>query len=121
MIAISESGLELKPLDGDLIYIANYNSMSGERGDQSERDYEVYAEKILKLEVSDTEKQELLNKLHEKWTEKLEHEAKHVSIVLAGPARRRASETDHSGKILSISAEIENWFRGLEAQAGYRH
>jgi hypothetical protein len=108
--------LEIKELDKGLIYRANSNSFGGNRGDLSERDYKIYAEKILSWEISDTKKQSLLNKLYEKWNAILQQEAQHVSVMVAGPAKYNARKLDHSDRILSLSAEFSEWFKDLEKQ-----
>ena len=110
------AAVAVKPLDKNLIHSANSNSMGGKRGDISAHDYEVYAGKILSWEISDTKKQQLLNKLHEKWTEILRHEAQHVSVMVAGPAKYNARKLDHSDRILSLSAQFCEWFEDLERQ-----
>lgn len=107
---------EIKELDKELIHRANYNSFGGTRGDTSAREYRVYADKILSWEISDTKKQTLLNKLYEKWSEILKHEAQHVSVMVAGPAKYNSRKLDHGDKILQLSAEFSDWFKGLEEQ-----
>lgn len=107
---------EIKALNTDLIHRANYNSFGGKRGDISAHEYEVYAGKIQSWPISDTKKQQLLNKLYEKWTEILTQEAQHVSAMVAGPAKYNARKLDHSDRILSLSAEFSGWFKDLERQ-----
>lgn len=107
---------EIKPLNKELIYQANSNSLNGKRGDLSEQDYINYAEKILSWKISDTKKRKLLNKLYEKWSEILQHEARHVSVVVAGPANYNSKKLDHSDKILSLTSDFCEWFKDLEEQ-----
>lgn len=46
----------------------------------------------------------------------LSHEARHVSVMVAGPSKYNAKKLDHSDKILSLSKEICDWVNGLETQ-----
>lgn len=66
--------LKIKPLDEDLIYIANYNSYSGEKGNVMQQTYIICAENIVRWGMSDERKQELLDELHSKWTVELANE-----------------------------------------------
>lgn len=111
-----ETRPEIISLDKSLIERANYNSFSGTRGDISARDYEVYGRTILSWEISAAKKTQLLKKLHEKWTEILKQEAQHVSMMVAGPAKYNARKLDHSDRILRLSSEFSDWFKGLEKQ-----
>ena len=105
-----------KRLNQEHIRQANYHSMGGTRGDVSEHEYHVYAAKILGWKISDEKKRKLLDKLYEKWSEMLSHEARHVSVAVAGPANYDPKKFDHSDKIMSLSSEIVEWFNGLEKQ-----
>jgi hypothetical protein len=108
--------LEIKELDKGLIQRANSNSFGGTRGDGSEHDYHVYANRILSWEISDEKKRKLLDKLYEKWMVMLRHEAQHVSVMVAGASKYNSKRLDHSDKILSLSAEFCEWFGDLERQ-----
>lgn len=108
--------IEIKELDKSLIYQANMNSMGGTRGDGSESRYKNYAAEIEGWKISDAKKQKLLDKLYDKWSELLSHEARHVSVMVAGPAKYNAKRLDHSDKVLELSAGIENWMDGLREQ-----
>lgn len=114
--------VEVKELDKDLVYRANYNSFGGKRGDISESEYKSYADRVLSWKISEEKKQSILDKLHEKWSEILKYEAQHVSVMVAGPARYNAKKLDKSDKILELSAKLSKWFEDLEDQvkAGHR-
>lgn len=108
--------LTVKELDKQLIEQANYNSFGGTRGDGGDHDYHVYANRILSWEISDEKKRKLLDKLYEKWMVMLRHEAQHVSVMVAGPAKYNAKRLDHSDQILKLSSEFCKWFDGIEKQ-----
>ena len=108
--------LTVKGLNKEHIWLANSNSMSGTRGDHSDFEYHQYANKILSWNISDEKKRKLLDKLYDKWSVMLSHEAQHVSVMVAGPARYNAKKLDHSDKILSLSREFCEWFEDLERQ-----
>ena len=110
------SEIIVKELDKGLIHQANYNSMSCHRGDNSEHDYHVYAQRIQSWPISDEKKQKLLDKLYEKCSKLLSYEAKHVSVMVAGPARYNSKRLDHSDAILRLSAELCQWFNDIEEQ-----
>lgn len=107
---------EIKKLNPDLIHRANSNSFGGKRGDISEHDYEVYCNRVLEWPVSEEKKQKILDKIYEKHMAILSHEASHVSVIVAGPARYNAKKLDHSDQILSLSSEFVEWFKDLEKQ-----
>lgn len=106
----------IKMLNEGLIHIANSVSFRGNRGDLSKSEYMGYAEKILGWNISDEKKQKLLDKLYDKWSEILRHEAQHVSVMVAGPAKYNSRKLDHSDQILKLSSEFVEWFKDLEAQ-----
>lgn len=106
---------EIKQLNPELIRRANSNSFGGKRGDISANGYENYANKILSWDISETKKQRILNKLYEKWSKMLEHEAKHVSVMVAG-ASNYNTNLDHSDTILRLSSEFTAWFKNLEEE-----
>lgn len=105
---------EIKKLNPDLIHRANSNSFGGTRGDISEHDYEVYCNRVLEWPISEEKKQKILDKIYEKHMAILSHEASHVSVMVAGPARYNAIKLDHSDQILSLSSEFVEWFKDLE-------
>lgn len=83
---------EIKKLNPDLIHRANSNSFGGKRGDISEHDYEVYCNRVLEWPISEEKKQKILDKIYEKHMAILSHEASHVSVIVAGPARYNAKK-----------------------------
>lgn len=108
--------LTVKKLDNSLVHQANSNSFNGTRGDGSEHDYHVYANKILSWNISDEKKRKLLDMLYEKWCVILRNEARHISVMVAGPARYNAKRFDHSDAIIRCRAECAAWFEELEKQ-----
>ena len=110
------SEITIRPLNQSHIQQANSHSMSGSRGDGSAHSYENYCKKVLEWPISDEKKQSILDKIYEKWSKMLAHEASHVSVMVAGPARYNPKKLDHSDTILRLSAEFVDWFNGLEEQ-----
>lgn len=108
--------LTVRELNESLVQQANSNSFNGTRGDNSKKEYHSFADKILSWNISDEKKRKLLDKLHEKWSVILSHEAKHVSVMVAGPSKYNAKRLDHSDKILELSSEFCDWFKELEEQ-----
>lgn len=108
--------VNIKTLNEDLIHRANSVSFGGKRGDWSKSEYMGYAEKILGWSISDEKKQNLLDKLYDKWTEILRQEAQHISVMVADPAKYNSHKLDHSDQILRLSSEFVEWFKDLEAQ-----
>lgn len=110
------SEVKIKELDKSLIHQANSNSMSGQRGDISAHEYEVYCQKVMSWNIPDSRKQKIVDQIYAKWSEQLRHEAAHVSVAVAGPARYNAKKLDHSDTILRLSSEFVEWFNGLQEQ-----
>ena len=110
------SEVTVRELNRQQIEQANNNSMGGTRGDGSEHDYKVYAQRILDFQISDDKKQKLLDVLYEKWSKLLSYEAQHVSVMVAGPAKYNAKRLDKSDQILGLSSEIVEWMKGIEEQ-----
>ena len=110
------SEVKIKELDKSLIHRANSNSMSGQRGDISAHEYEVYCQKVMSWNIPDGRKQKIVGQIYAKWSEQLRHEAAHVSVAVAGPARYNAKKLDHSDTILRLSSEFVEWFNGLQEQ-----
>lgn len=110
------SEAKIKELDKSLIHQANSNSMSGKRGDISAHEYEVYCQKVMSWNIPDSRKQKIVDQIYAKWSEQLRHEAAHVSVAVAGPARYNAKKLDHSDTILRLSSEFVEWFNGLQEQ-----
>lgn len=110
------SEVKIKELDKSLIHQANSNSMSGKRGDISAHEYEVYCQKVMSWNIPDSRKQKIVDQIYAKWSEQLRHEAAHVSVAVAGPARYNAKKLDHSDTILRLSSEFVEWFNGLQEQ-----
>lgn len=106
----------VKELNRELISRANSNSFGGKRGDISEHEYNVYAEKIISWPISEAKKQNILDKLYQKWSEILKYEAQHVSVMVAGPARYNAKKLDKSDRILSLRRDLFEWLKELEEQ-----
>ena len=48
------SDVKIKELDKSLIHRANSNSMSGQRGDISAHEYEVYCQKVMSWNIPDS-------------------------------------------------------------------
>ena len=110
------SEVKIKELDKSLIHQANSNSMSGKRGDISAHEYEVYCQKVMSWNIPDSRKQKIVDQIYTRWSEQLRHEAAHVSVAVAGPARYNAKKLDHSDTILRLSSEFVEWFNGLQEQ-----
>lgn len=110
------SDVKIKELDKSLIHRANSNSMSGQRGDISAHEYEVYCQKVMSWNIPDSRKQKIVDQIYTRWSEQLRHEAAHVSVAVAGPARYNAKKLDHSDTILRLSSEFVEWFNGLQEQ-----
>lgn len=108
--------LTVKELDENLVQQANSNSFNGTRGNSSKKEYHCYADKILSWNISDEKKRKLLDKLYEKWSVLISHEARHVSVMVAGPSKYNAKKLDHSDKILELMSDFCNWFKDLEKQ-----
>lgn len=106
----------IKELNKDLIQRANAVSFNGTRGDSSEHDYKIYAQKIIEMPVSDEKKQKLLDTLYQKWSKLLSYEAQHVSVMVAGPSKYNAKRLDKSDKVFEISSEIAEWFNEIIEQ-----
>lgn len=110
------SDVKIKELDKSLIHQANNNSMSGKRGDISAHEYEVYCQKVMSWNIPDSRKQKIVDQIYTRWSEQLRHEAAHVSVAVAGPARYNAKKLDHSDTILRLSSEFVEWFNSLQEQ-----
>ena len=106
----------VKELNQNLVHQANSNSFGGKRGDISQNEYKAYAEKVMSWPISELKKQNILDKLYEKWSEMLRYEAQHVSVMVAGPAKYNARKLDKSDKILELSSRFCEWFKDLENQ-----
>ena len=92
---------------------ANSNSMYN-RGTNSEKDYQIYANRILGWDISDSKKKQLLGELHKRWEKKLSYEAQHVPWTVAGPARYNARRLDKTKQIMQTGSEISDWFKNVE-------
>ena len=106
----------IRPLDVSLVHQANMNSMGGKRGDLSVTSYEGYCERVLSWPISDEKKQKIVDQIYQKLSEQLQHEARHVSVMVAGPSGYNPKKLDHSDMILRLSAEFVEWFKDLEGQ-----
>lgn len=108
--------LEIKQLDGQLIHRANSNSFNGNRGDLSAASYKSYIEEVLGWKIPDSRKQKILDEIHKRFSKRLEYEAQHVSVMVAGPARYNAKRLDKSDQILQLSHDFCEWFDDLKKQ-----
>lgn len=104
------------PLNKELIHQANNNSFGGTRGNTSDASYRTFALEILEWNIADTRKEKLLAELHKRYSEIIKYEAQHVSVMVAGPARYNPRKLDKSDEILSLSAELCEWFKGVKEQ-----
>lgn len=95
------SEVKIKELDKSLIHQANSNSMSGKRGDISAHEYEVYCQKVMSWNIPDSRKQKIVDQIYAKWSEQLRHEAAHVSVAVAGPARYNAKKLEAEKSVTS--------------------
>lgn len=71
---------------------------------------------LTRTSIPDGRKQKIVDQIYAKWSEQLRHEAAHVSVAVAGPARYNAKKLDHSDTILRLSSEFVEWFNGLQEQ-----
>lgn len=108
--------ISIRPLDPSLVHQANMNSMGGKRGDLSVTSYEGYCERVLSWPISDEKKQKIVDQIYQKLSEQLRHEARHVSVMVAGPSGYNPKKLDHSDMILRLSSEFVEWFKDLESQ-----
>lgn len=104
---------EIKKLNPDLIHRANSNSFGGKRGDISEHDYEVYCNRVLEWPISEKKKQKILDKIYEKHMAILSHEASHVSVMVAGPARYNAKSSTTATRFSASPRSLWNGSRTL--------
>lgn len=65
--------IKIKPLDENLIYIANFNSCSGEAGNEMQHAYAISAENIDRCSILEEKKQELLDELYNRLTVELDN------------------------------------------------
>lgn len=103
------------PLDQRLIHLANSNSF-GERGDRSNATYQAYGQEILEWPISDAKKEKLLKELHRRYSVVLNYQAKHISVVVAGPAGYNSRTMDFGDDVLRSTAEFCDWFDELRKQ-----
>lgn len=108
--------MEIHQLDTNLVNRANSNSFNGNRGDLSAQSYKSYIEEILGWDISDVKKQKLLDQTYKKYTQILELEAQHVSVMVAGPANYNSKKLDKGEAILQKSHEFYEWFDDLREQ-----
>lgn len=108
--------MEIKPLNAQHVHLANYNSFGGKRGDLENLSYVAYATEIAAWPIGEDKKRKLLDTLHKKYSEIMSYAARHVSVMVAGPARYNARKLDHGDKILQLSAELCQWFNNLKGQ-----
>ena len=108
--------MEIIPLNPELIHRANYNSFGGTRGDSSNEAYLAYGREVLGFPIADSRKEKLLAELHKRYSVVLNHEARHVSVMVAGPARYNSKQLDHSDDILRSTHEFCVWFDGVRKQ-----
>lgn len=108
--------MEIIPLDLELIHRANSNSFSGTRGDNSNASYLAYCQEILEWPIADTRKEKLLAEVHKRYSDALNYEAQHVSVMVAGPARYNFKKLDRSDQILRSYHDFCTWFDGIRKQ-----
>lgn len=106
------SEVKIKELDKSLIHQANSNSMSGQRGDISAHEYEVYCQKVMSWNIPDSRKQKIVDQIYAKWSEQLRHEAAHVSVTLTG---KSPAELDTALKTLETIAKTTTLYNGDSA------
>ncbi len=107
---------EIIPLNSNLVHMANYNSFNGNRGNVRNASYQSYGQEILEWPIADSRKEKLLKELHKRYSVILNHEANHVSVMVAGPTRYNAKKLDHGDDVLRSSAEFSEWFNGIRKQ-----
>ena len=71
---------------------------------------------MLSWPISDEKKQKIVDQIYQKLSEQLRHEARHVSVMVAGPSGYNPKKLDHSDMILRLSAEFVEWFKDMESQ-----
>lgn len=108
--------IEIIPLNQELIHLANSISFNGKRGSNSNASYLGYAQEILEFPIADSLKNRLLKELHRRYSVVLNYEAKHVSVMVAGPSRYNARKLDHSDDVLRATHEFCVWFDGIREQ-----
>ena len=108
--------MEIHQLNHDIVHRANYNSFNGNRGDLAEQSYKSYVEEVLSWEISELKKQKILDQLYKKYSNILNYEAQHVSVMVAGPANYNSKKLDKSDQIMQASHEFSEWFDDLRKQ-----
>ena len=78
--------------------------------------YLAYGREVLGFPIADSRKEKLLAELHKRYSVVLNHEARHVSVMVAGPARYNSKQLDHSDDILRSTHEFCVWFDGVRKQ-----
>ena len=106
-------GIIIPKLPESLIHQANSNSMSGRRGDLSAESWAAYCAEIEGWEISDSKKQKIIDKAYKKYLPIITAEARHVSVMVAGPAKYNSRRLDHADEVLRSSAEFSTWFDGI--------
>lgn len=107
----------IKDLDSKLIERANNHSLTGKRGEQEERDYQLYCKKAISWNLSERKTQKIINKIYTSFSEMLSLAAQHVSVAVAGGSNYNAKKLDKSDRALSASRDFAEWFKELESQA----
>lgn len=107
------SKIAITPLSPELIHRANYNSFGGSRGDHSKHDYEVYCNRVLEWPISEEKKQKVLDKIYEKYTAILSHEASHVSVMVAGRPDITPKSSTTATRFSILHQSLWNGSRGL--------
>lgn len=103
-------GVKIPKLPESLIQQANSNSMSGNRGDLSAASWAAYCAEIEGWEIADSKKQKIIERAYKKYLPIITAEARHVSVMVAGPAKYNSRKLDHADEVLRSSAEFSTWF-----------
>lgn len=106
--------MEVKQLDQQLIHRANSVSFNGTRGDTSAKIYQSYIDEILSWEIPDAKKQKILDLAYKMYSKILEYESKHVSVMVAGPAKYNARKLDKAEQIFQSMHDFTKWFEDVK-------
>lgn len=110
---LKKSAVVIPELNRRDIDMANSNSQF-DRGDHSEHDYKLYANRVMSWDIADSKKQQIINELHRRWSKKLSYEAQHVPVTVAGPANYNAKRLNKSEQILQSAHDFTEWFSRVE-------
>lgn len=105
----------IKQLDSKLVSMANSNSFNGTRGKIFNDEYLYHVDEINSWNISDTKKQQLLDKYFVLSSELLSLQAHHVSVMVAGASNYNSRKLDKGDRILEKSAFLHDWFSKMKA------